>query len=430
VTARAPLAETLVAAFRAGLAALDPVQLVARALPDAPEVPGRVALLAVGKAALAMARGAHQRWPDRIHFSLVVTTAAQLPPPLPLSGVAPPEGRVGGAAPFWAAGPAGHPVPDERSVGAAEAALEMAHGLREGDLLLALISGGASALLAAPPPGVSLADKRALVAAMIDAGAPIQDINLVRRHLSRVKGGRLAAAAAPATVFSLILGDVVGGQPHDIGSGPTVPDPTRVDEARAALARWAPRLTHLAPALGESLDPTAAADRVHHRILADPDALATEIAHALRLAGLAARTAPAEPGDAADMATRRAAQAAALRPGDALVIPCEPTLALPDRRGAGGRCGWIALSTLRALRALPPDIAFLCAASDGVDGSSGAAGAIVTRADAERIDPTAIDAALAAFDDAAVHRALGTHLGGGPTGHNLTDVHVLARAPG
>jgi hydroxypyruvate reductase len=107
-----------------------------------------------------------------------------------------------------------------------------------------------------------------------------------------------------------------------------------------------------------------------------------------------------------------------------VAIPCEPTLALPAHRGSGGRAGWVALA---AMRGLPPDTALLCAASDGVDGTSGAAGAAVTSADAA--DPAAIEAALKAFDDAPLHRALGTSLEGAPTGHNLTDLHIVARTP-
>ncbi len=131
-----------------------------------------------------------------------------------------------------------------------------------------------------------------------------------------------------------------------------------------------------------------------------------------------------EEGDAPALADCRVARALALGPGEAAVIACEPTVRLPSERGRGGRAGWVALS---AMDWLPEGVALLCAASDGVDGSSGAAGALVTRSDAERAGRGTIEAALAAFDDATVHEALGTHLPGGPTGHNLTDVHVVAR---
>ncbi|MGK3964280.1 DUF4147 domain-containing protein [Sorangium sp. So ce118] len=417
------LRAALVMALRDGLAELDPAGLVERALDAEAVAPGsRVLVVAAGKAALGMARGALRCWGDRVAGGLAVTVAT---PAIPArdqpSALADPEEaalrplRVMRAA---------HPIPDARSVDAAEAALAIAAALGPGDLLLALISGGASALLAAPPAGVSLAEKQALVAALLEGGAPIQEVNLVRRHLSRIKGGRLAAAAAPARVLTLLMSDVVRGLPHDISSGPTVPDPTRVEEALAALERWAPQLSRLAPALDESLKP-ADAPLLDARMLADPDRLAERVAAALAArTGLRAVAAPAEDGDARAIVERRLALARRLAPGEAAVIPCEPTLSLPAQRGAGGRAGWIALA---ALRGLPPDVALLCAASDGADGSSGAAGAVVGSAAAAAMDDRAIDAALARFDDAAVHRALGTRVELGLTGHNLTDVHIVAR---
>ncbi|WP_437491327.1 DUF4147 domain-containing protein [Sorangium sp. So ce1014] len=417
------LRAALVSAFRAGLVELDPAGLVERALDaEAGARRGRVLAIAAGKAALGMTRGALRSWGDRITGGLAVTVAdaatsardRQKTPADPEEAALRPL-RVMRAA---------HPIPDARSVEAAEAALAAVAALGPDDLLLALISGGASALLAAPPAGVSLADKQAIVAALLEGGAPIQEVNLVRRHLSRIKGGRLAATAAPARVLTLIMSDVVGGLPHDISSGPTVPDPTHVDDARAALHRRAPQLARLAPALSESLKP-ADARRLEARLLADPDKLAERVAAALAdRAGLRAVAAPAEDGDARAIVARRLALARTLAPGDAVVIPCEPTLALPAQRGAGGRAGWIALA---AMRDLPPDVALLCAASDGVDGSSGAAGAVVARAAAAAMADRGIEAALAGFDDAAAHRALGTRVETGPTGHNLTDLHIVAR---
>ncbi|MGK4005537.1 glycerate kinase [Sorangium sp. So ce1036] len=417
------LRAALVAAFCAGLDDLDPAGLVERALAaEAGARRGRVCVIAAGKASLGMASGALRCWGDRITGGLAVTVA---PPTRPgrASPPDPAEAAEDALRPLRVMR-AAHPIPDARSVDAATAALTAAAALGPDDLLLALISGGASALLAAPPPGVALADKQALVAALLEGGAPIQEVNLVRRHFSRIKGGRLAAAAAPARVLTLLVSDVVGGLPHDISSGPTVPDPTCVEEALAALDRWAPRLARLAPAFSESLKPAEAPPQ-EARVLADPGLLAERVAAALAArTGLRAVAAPAEEGEARAIVERRLARARALAPGEAVVIPCEPTLALPPRRGAGGRAGWIALA---ALRDLPPDVALLCAASDGADGSSGAAGAVVASANADAIDADAIEAALARFDDAPVHRALGTRVETGATGHNLTDVHVIAR---
>jgi hydroxypyruvate reductase len=398
------------AALDEALMALDPAALVRAALPGAPPVRGRVVVIAAGKAAPAMARGALARWPDRVADALVITV-----PPLPAGAALDPRGRarVRGAA---------HPIPDERSVAAATEALAMAGALGPDDLLLALISGGASALLAAPPDGMTLAEKQGVVAALLDRGVAIRDVNLVRRHLSRIKGGRLARAAAPADTLTLLVSDVIGGAAPDIGSGPTVADPSTVEEARAVVARAGlPAL----PWLAESLKPGEPA-RAGARILADPATLGRVLGDALRRRGMRVTVDPPEEGDAAAVVARRLARAATLVPGEAVVIPCEPTISLPAARGRGGRAGWIALA---ASRGLPPGVVLLCAASDGCDGSSGAAGAMVTREDAARAGDDAIDAALDSCDDASVHRALGTHLAGGPTGQNLADVHVLARAP-
>lgn len=416
----APLVDTLARVFRAALASLDPARLVHDALPPLPPRRARVVVIAAGKAAAAMAQGALARWPERVDRALVVG-------PDPISTWADPRVRALAAA---------HPIPDERSVVAAEAALALAGELGAGDLLVALISGGASSLLASPAAGVSLAEKQRLVAALLEGGAPIREVNLVRRHLSRVKGGRLARAAIPARVLSLILSDVIGGEAHDIGSGPTVPDPTTIDDARAVLRRRVPDLADAA-LLDESLKadtPVAileaaaeipAAARLRARVLVDPASLAAATRDRLALAGFHATIEGPDEGDAAAVVERRLTRAAALAPGEAVVIACEPTLRLPERRGQGGRAGWIALA---AMRRLPEDVALLCAASDGVDGSSGAGGAGVARASAAGVTDADIDEALAGFDDARVHRALGTHLAGGPTGHNLADLHVLARA--
>ncbi|MFT3770068.1 MAG: DUF4147 domain-containing protein [Minicystis sp.] len=408
MTAAGDARQVLAASLADALARLDPARVVYEALPEAPARSGRVIVIAAGKAAAAMAKGAFARWPDRIDAALVVTVAPHLDP-LEIDA----RGRAVVRA-------AAHPIPDERSVAAADDALARASALGPEDLLLALISGGASALLAAPPAGMALAEKQAAVAALLERGVSIRDVNLVRRHLSRIKGGRLARAAAPAETATLIASDVIGGAPHDIGSGPTTPDPTTLADARAVLERASLPL----PAwLDESLKP---GEPVHTsaRILVDPATLGHAVGDALARHGLRVIVDAPDEGDAPAVVDRRLARAAQLAPGEAVVIPCEPTITLPPARGQGGRAGWIALA---ALRRLPPDVALLCAASDGVDGSSGAAGAIVTRADADHIDGAAIDAALAGHDDASVHRALGTHLAGGPTGHNLADVHVLVR---
>jgi hydroxypyruvate reductase len=428
IASPAELRAALVGALGEALAALDPARLVEAALPPLPPRRARVLVVAAGKAAPGMARGALARWPDRIERALVVTPLPfpfPFPFPYPISEIGNGNGSGNGNgknAPQVEVIAAAHPVPDARSAAAAERALGLAASLGPQDLLLALISGGASALLSAAPEGTGLPEKQALCAALLDRGVPIREVNLVRRHFSRVKGGRLGRAASwGARVLTLIVGDVIGGAPHDVGSGPTVPDPTTLEEARAVLAS-----AGIAEPRGMSESVKPGEFRARAKLLADPAVLARAVAEALERRGLRAVVDEPDEGDARSIAERRAARAEALAPGEAAVIATEPTLALPPRRGRGGRAGWVALA---AMARLPVDVALLCAASDGVDGSSGAAGALVTRADAERAGAGAIEASLAAFDDATLHEALGTHLPGRPTGHNLTDVHVVARLP-
>jgi hydroxypyruvate reductase len=415
MNAGAPALEhTLGAAFRQALTDLDPSVRVEQALPPLPPRHARVRVIAAGKAAAAMARGAVAKWGDRIEDVLVVTVgvgqSAPVETPIP--------GRT-----TWLS--AAHPIPDERGAAAALQALGRARDLGSKDLLLALISGGTSALLSLPPEGLDLARKADLVARLLEAGAPIQDVNLVRRHLSRIKGGRLALAAAPARVLTLIASDVIEGKPHDIGSGPTVSDPTDIEQARRILMQHAPDLAQATLIhLSESLKPEARAVRQRARILMAPDDLAHAVAARLEQAGLRAQALPADQGDATSIAQHRVQIAHRLQPGEAVTIACEPTIRLPATRGRGGRAGWVAL---HAMRHLPDDVVLLCGASDGVDGNGGGAGAVVRLVNARAAGSAAIDAALDAFDDAVLHRRLGTTLELSPTGHNLTDLHIVAR---
>ena len=410
-------------AFEASLRACSPRALVAEALPPLPPKRAVVRVVAIGKAALPMMLGALDRWGDRVDRGLAIVVEGTDASELTAGGVDVTRAGEPRSAGRVEVLEAAHPVPDERSAAAAERALQLVRGLDLPDLVLVLVSGGASSLAALPPAGLSLDDKRALVRDLLASGATIRDVNLVRRHASGIKGGRLAQAAAPARVLTLAISDVIGGGLHDIGSGPSVPDPTTVEQAASALERFAPGWRGRVP-LSESLKP-AGAPRFRARVIAGPASFAEGLAAALqREAGLRAAVLPAEEGDAEVVVGRRVGQARALAPGDALVIPCEATVRLPGRPGRGGRAGWVAL---RALPDLPDEVVLLCAATDGADGSSGAAGALVTPIDRAAADPAALASALAAFDDAPFHAALGTQLPGGPTGLNFTDVHVLAR---
>ncbi|MBK8255949.1 MAG: glycerate kinase [Polyangiaceae bacterium] len=401
------LAAELTGVFRAAIESFSLRQCVAKELPPLPPKQSRVRVVAVGKAAPEMMRGALERWPGRIEKALVVTVDGADTTGFDGSNV---DVRF-----------AAHPYPDERSVHSAMEALDLARGLGERDLLLALISGGASALVSLPPEGVHISQKAALLRELLLSGASIRDVNLVRRHFSRIKGGRLMEAAAPARVLTLAVSDVIGGGLHDIGSGPSVADPTTLEQAREVLDRFAP--AHRDAELSESVKPNAGV-RWRARLVAGPEQFGAHLRDLLMAKGFQCRLLQAEEGDAAATARRRAEQAAALERGEALVIPCEPTLHVAENAGRGGRAGWIALCTLMSL---PDDAAVLCGATDGCDGSSGSAGACVGGALKKAVSDTQVSDALAAFNDAEVHEALGTSIAGRSTGLNFADVHIVAR---
>ena len=204
--------------FRAALGAADPLVRTPLFLPSPPA--GRTVVAAYGKAAAAMARAVEDHWDG------------------PLSGLA--VTRYGHALPCRRIEviEASHPSPDAAAVTAAERMLALAGDLGEGDLMLALASGGGSALLTLPAPGLTLDDKRAVTRALLASGAPIGEINTVRRHLSAIKGGRLALAAAPAVVETLVISDVPGDDPAQVASGPTVPDRSTPRDALEVMERW------------------------------------------------------------------------------------------------------------------------------------------------------------------------------------------------
>lgn len=377
------------------IAAVDVAARVDRALSD---VDTCDALVAIGKAAPLMAEAALRRLsPAR---TCIVTS-----PGTDARGLS----VIRGA----------HPSPDDSSVAAGEAALACA---REATSLVALISGGASALACAPR--VPLAIKRGVADDLLAAGAPVTEVNVVRRHLSHLKGGGLAKLAR-GVVRTLIVSDVIDGAAWDIGSGPATPDPTTVEQARAVIARWAPAwLERVAPHL-ETTFPADAPDaaRVRSTIVASPTDLAAAAADIARAAGLVVQVLPPSLASVDELAAEYVARAHAMQPGQAFVRVAEPSVALPPpwARGRGGRCGRLAL--LAWAQGLPSDATLACVASDGVDGSSGAAGAVV-----RGLAPARADEALAAFDDATFLARYGAQIEGAPTGTNLLDLHLLVRS--
>lgn len=399
--------QLVVAAFRRAVEGFDLATLVARALPPRPPTRARVRVLAVGKAAPAMARGALSAWSARIDHTLIV-----LPDGTPCEEG---DARVELLR-------AGHPLPDARSVAAASRVFSLAcEGAR--DLLVVLVSGGASSLLCAPIEGVTFQDKLEVTRALLRSGAPIEDINVARRHLSRVKGGGLARAAVPGRVLALLASDVMGGQAHDVGSGPTVTDPTTVSDARVALERWAPSFATLP--LQETLKPgEEAARRQRAKVVASSGDLAEAVALRLRDERLSCRVLPPSSEGAGELASEYVERCKELRPRCAMVRAAEPRVAVTAAPpGKGGRAGHVAALVGRRL---PEGFVFLAGASDGVDGTSGSAGAIVD-ATFRSLGERRIEDALRAFDTASLHEEAGTAIQLGPTGKNFADVHVLCR---
>ena len=213
--------------FRASLAGVDPGRAVVRQAASVRDTFGRggfqrLLVAGFGKAGCAMALAAEESLGDLLADGVVIV----------------PHDAVTGSPARFRVRTAGHPVPDSAGETATREVMALCSGAGKDDLLLMLISGGGSALLVAPAAGLTLADKQATTNLLLDAGAAITEINTVRRHLSQVKGGRLAAQARPATVVSLILSDVVGDPLEGIASGPTAPDPTRFVDALAVLDRF------------------------------------------------------------------------------------------------------------------------------------------------------------------------------------------------
>lgn len=407
--------------FDAAVAAAQPARVMPPFLPPPPR--GRTVVVGAGKAASAMAIALEENWTGPIG-GLVVTRYGHA---IPRS-----HGRI-------AVVEAAHPVPDSAGQAAAQHILELVQGLGPEDLVLCLISGGGSALLVQPPEGIVLADKQAVTQALLKSGASIHEMNTVRKHLSRIKGGRLAAAAFPAQVVTLAISDVPGDDPATIASGPTVADPTTYAEARAILARyrialptaieqWLARASDESPKPG---DPRLANSIVH--LIARPQA-------SLEAAASIARDAGYEPvllgdaleGEARQLGAEQAALALARqREGRPLcLLSGGETVVTVRGHGKGGRNAEYLLGLTIALNGAPGIAAIACD-TDGIDGSEDNAGAItlsdsVARARAKGIDPAA---RLADNDAYGFFAALGDLVVTGPTHTNVNDFRAILIAP-
>jgi len=406
--------------FDAAVAAADPARVVPARLPAPP--PGRTWVAAAGKAAASMARAVELAWDG------------------PLAGLAVTRHGHGVPCDRIEVVEAGHPLPDEAGREAAVRMLASARSLGPDDLLLALLSGGGSALLALPCPGSSVADLRAVTSALLRAGASIAEINVVRRHLSAIHGGRLARAAHPARVVTLAVSDVVGDDPATIASGPTVPDPSDLADARAVLARHriaAPPavVAHLADPRSETLkaDDPAFARSAFAVVASARDALAGARRAALELGIHVAGVVEAVEGDSREVAARHA--------GDALerARSCgRPTVLLSGGEttvvvrgpGTGGPNQEYALALAIALDGAPGIHALACD-TDGIDGTSPAAGAIVGPDTLARARSLGLDPAehLARNDADTLFAALGDRVVTGPTRTNVNDFRAILIEP-
>ena len=411
------------ALFDSALAAADPARCVPPHLPPRPR--GRTIVVGAGKAAAAMAHAVEQHWPGPLE-GLVVTRYGHGAPCRRIEVVE-----------------AAHPVPDAAGQRAAARIFERVRGLGADDLVLCLMSGGASSLLALPAEGVTLEEKRAINRALLKSGAAIDEMNCVRKHLSAIKGGRLAKACAPARVVTLLVSDVPGDSPAVIGSGPTVPDPSTCADALAVLDRYA---IEVPPALRARLqrgeletpkpgDPAFAGNLVH--LIATPQQSLDAAAAAARAAGIEAHILGDEiEGESREVGKVHAALARQVaRRGQPFGRPCvvfsggETTVTVRPAHGAPGRGGRATEFLLGCALALQGQagVHVLAADTDGIDGSESNAGAFVApdtlaRAAALGLAPRSF---LDRNDAYGFFDALGDLVVTGPTFTNVNDFRAM-----
>jgi glycerate 2-kinase len=418
--------------YRVAVERALPLASMGAHLPKPPK--GRTIVLGAGKAGGSMAQALEALWPADANLSgLVVTRYGHIPQ------------RPEGLAQRIELVEAAHPVPDEAGLKAAERILALTKGLTADDLVLCLISGGGSALLTLPAEGLTLADKQRINKQLLDSGAHIGEMNCVRKHLSRIKGGRLAAACAPAQVVTLTISDVPGDDPAVIASGPTVPDATTCADALAILDRYRievppPVRAQLESGALETPKPADAVFKGHAtRLIATPQQSLEAAAAAARAAGIEAHILSDEmEGESREVGKVHGAlaRAVALR-GAPFAKPCvilsggETTVTIRPRqpgqaKGRGGRAGEFCLGLAGAL-AGQKNVWALAADTDGIDGVEDNAGAFVT--------PDTLSRAQAAGRKLADHldrndaygyfEAIGDLCVTGPTNTNVNDFRAL-----
>ncbi|WP_295957219.1 glycerate kinase [Rhodoferax sp.] len=405
--------------YQAALAAANPLKVVPAYLPSAPS--GRIVVVGLGKAAAAMAHAVELHYPKPLEGVVVVPTGASLP----LNHIRCIEGS--------------HPVPDASSIQAAEQLLQAISGLTKDDLVIALVSGGGSALCCLPTAGLLLQEKQRITRALLLKGAPIREINTVRRHLSAIKGGRLAAQAYPAKVVSLVISDIPGDDPALVASGPTLADSSTCHDALALLVHYGIEIpTELRSALEaadwESIKPEDPRLSGHtcHLVSCAWDGLAAASLLATQHKVPCHVLSDAMEGEARELALAHAAIALSVAErGHPFKPPClilsggEATVTVTGK-GRGGRNTEFALALAIALDG-HPRIHALSAGTDGLDGNAGAAGAWVApdslaRARRRGLDP---HSALCDNDSGSFFAAIEGLVLTGPTFTNINDFRAI-----
>ena len=378
--------------FHAAVAAADPLQILGAHLPPPPR--GRIFVAAAGKAAASMSLAVER------HYSA------------PIEGIAVTRYQHGLPTQRIRVVEAGHPVPDEAGERAAREILQSAEGLAPDDLLLVLISGGGSSLLSLPAPGVTMDELKALTGKLLKSGADIREMNTVRKHLSAIAGGRLAAASR-AKVVALIISDVVGDDPTHIASGPCAADPTTIDHAKAILARY--RIDFRGP-FSESPKSVNAENKVIATALRSLEAAAEVFRkEGIRPEILGDRIT----GEARDVGKEMAQRAKRTQGPAALISGGECTVTIEGEGGRGGRCSEFLLS----LGIETGGIWAIAADTDGIDGSESNAGAILTPDSLQRgADARAL---LAKHDSYGFFEKLGDLVVTGPTRTNVNDYRAI-----
>ena len=424
--------ELLLNSFRAAVAAADPLEVLAAHLPSPARIVAfrRTFVVGAGKAAASMALAVERHWPaDAALAGLVVTRYAH---GLPCARIEVVE--------------AGHPVPDMAGEDAAARILAQASALETDDLLLVLVSGGGSSLLSLPVDAVSMADLKTVTRQLLASGAPIQEINVVRKHLSRIQGGRLAQATR-ATVLVLVVSDVAGDELSAIASGPCAADPSTYRDALDVLTRWgidppAGVSAHLKRGAAGAVDETpkpgdAVFARVEHRMIATAHASLESAARVFEAAGVRAvvlgDTITGEAREVAQVLGAIAREIAAherpFRRPVALISGGECTVTVRGA-GRGGRCAEFLLALTRELAGVPAAWA-IAADTDGIDGSEDNAGAVLvpetlSRAAGLGLDPRRM---LDDNDGYGFFAALGDLVVTGPTRTNVNDYRAILLLP-